>query len=76
MPRHHAQRAPNAGPILFARNENIAQVMPRVTAHAVTSCTHHAAHTRQHASHPNYTWRARNYLWTCHLRKPIYVYQK
>ena len=26
------------GPILFARNENIAHVMPRVTACAVTSC--------------------------------------
>ena len=26
------------GPILFARNENIAHVMPHVTAHAVTSC--------------------------------------
>ena len=31
------------GPILFARNENIAHVMPRVTACAVTSCVHHAA---------------------------------
>ena len=28
------------GPILFTRNENIAHVMPRVTAHAVTSCMH------------------------------------
>ena len=27
------------GPILFARNENIAHVMPCVTACAVTSCT-------------------------------------
>ena len=29
------------GPILFARNENIAHVMPHVTAHAVMSCAHH-----------------------------------
>ena len=28
------------GPILFARNENIAHVMPHVTACAVTSCAH------------------------------------
>ena len=26
------------GPILFVRNENIANVMPHVTARAVTSC--------------------------------------
>ena len=38
------------GPILFARNANIAHVMPHVTAHAVTSCTHHAA--RAHAGKP------------------------
>ena len=65
MPRHHLQHAPNMGPILFARNENIAHVMPHVTACAVTSCVYCAAHARQHASHPNYTWRTRNYLWTC-----------
>ena len=41
------------GPILFARNENIAHVMPRVTARAVTSCAHRAARARWHASHPN-----------------------
>ena len=34
-------------PILFARNENIAHVMPRVTARAVTSCAHRAAHARR-----------------------------
>ena len=28
------------GPILFAHNENIAHVMPRVTARAVMSCAH------------------------------------
>ena len=31
------------GPNLSARNENIAHVMPRVTARAVTSCAHRAA---------------------------------
>ena len=34
MPRHHAPHAPNVGPNLFAHNENIAHLMPRVTAHA------------------------------------------
>ena len=34
------QHAQNMGPILFARNENIAHLMPRVTARAVTSCVH------------------------------------
>ena len=48
------------GPILFARNENIAHVMPRVTACAVTSCAHHAARARRQAGRPKYTWRARN----------------
>ena len=37
------------GPILFARNENIAHVMPRVTARAVTSCVHRAARARRQA---------------------------
>ena len=32
------------GPILFTRNENIAHVMPHVTARAVTSCVHCATH--------------------------------
>ena len=76
MPHHHMQHAQNVGPILFTRNENIAHVMPHVTARAVTSCAHHAAHTRRQASHPNYTWHARKYLWTCHLWKPNYIYQK
>ena len=35
MPCHHMQHARNVGPILFVRNENIAHVMPCVTAHAV-----------------------------------------
>ena len=30
------QHARNVGPILFMHNENIAHVMPHVTAHAVT----------------------------------------
>ena len=64
------------GPILFARNENIAHVMPRATAHAVKSCVHHAAHARKQAGHPNYTWCARIYLWTCRLRKLNDIYQK
>ena len=76
MPRHHTPHAPNVGPILFARNENIAHVMPRVTAHAVTSCAHRAARARRQAGRPKYTWHARNYLWTCRLRKPTYIYKK
>ena len=59
MPRHHMQHARNMGPILFAHNENTVHVMSHVTARAVTSCVHHAAHARRQASHPNYTWRAR-----------------
>ena len=39
MPCHHAQHTRNVGPNLFTHNENIAYVMPRGTAHAVTSCT-------------------------------------
>ena len=34
------QHARNVGPNLFVHNENSAHVMPRVTAHAVTSCAH------------------------------------
>ena len=54
MPCHHVQHAPNVGPILFARNENIAHVMPRVTARAVTSCAHRAARGRRQAGRPKY----------------------
>ena len=57
MPRHHAPHTPNVRPILFARNENIAHVMPRVAVHALTSCAHHAARACRQAGHPNYTWR-------------------
>ena len=75
MPRHHTQHMRNVGPNLFAHNENIAYVMPRGTAHAVTSCMHHMVDARRQASHPMYTWHARNYLWTCHLRKLNDIYQ-
>ena len=52
MPSHHVQHAQNVGPNLFAHNENSAYIMPRVTAHAVTSCTHCAVHARRQAGHP------------------------
>ena len=69
------QHVQNVGPILFARNENIAHVMPCVTAHAVTSCAHHVAHACRQASHPMYTWGARNYLWMCRSHKLNDIYQ-
>ena len=56
------QCAQNVGPILFAHNENIAHIMPHVTARAVTSCMHRAVHACRQAGHPEYTWRAMNYL--------------
>ena len=62
MPRHHVQHAQNVGPILLARNENIAHVMPCVTARAMTSWVHRAVHVHRQASRPNYTWCARIYL--------------
>ena len=52
MPHHHALHAQNAGPNLFAHNENSAYVMPCVTTHAVMSCAHHAAHAHRPAGHP------------------------
>ena len=76
MPHHHAQHAQNVGPILFVHNENIAHVMPRVTAHAVMSCMHRAAHAHLQAGRPNYTWHTRIYLWMCHSCKPNNIYQK
>ena len=48
------------GPILFARNENFAHVMPRVTARTVTSCAHRTARTQ--ASRPTYVYVARQKL--------------
>ena len=48
------QHARNVGPILFACNENIAHVMPHVTAHAVMPYVHHVARAWRQASHPNY----------------------
>ena len=44
------------GPILFTRNENSANIMPHVTAHAVMSCTHHVVHAQ--ASQPPYVYMA------------------
>ena len=75
MPRHHMQHMQNIGPILFACNENIAHIMPHVTAHAVTSCVHRAVRARRQASHPMYMWHARNYLWMCCLHRLNDIYQ-
>ena len=64
MPRHHVQHARNVGPILFTRNGNIAHIMPRVTARAVTSCAHHVACACRQAGRPNYTWHTKlNYIY-------------
>ena len=52
MPCHPAQHAPNVGPNLFVCNENNAYVMPCVTACAMMSCVHHAAHACRQASCP------------------------
>ena len=46
MPHHHTQHAQNMGPNLFTCNENIAYVMPHVTAHVVMSCMHRAVPSR------------------------------
>ena len=70
------QHAQNMMPNLFAHNENIAHIMPCVTTHAVTSCAHCAACTSRQAGYPNYTWHARNYLWTCSLHRPNNIYKK
>ena len=45
------------GPILFVHNENIAHVMPRVTACAVTSCAHGAACACRQTGRAKYTGR-------------------
>ena len=52
MPCHHAPHVPNVGPILFVHNENIAHIMPRITACAVMSCAHRATRTRRQAGKP------------------------
>ena len=52
MPHHHAQHVQNMGPNIFTHNENSAYIMPCVTAHAVTSCAHGAAHACRQAGHP------------------------
>ena len=76
MPCHHVQHARSMGSILFARNEKIAHVMPHVTTHAMMSCAHRMVHTCRQAGHPNYTWRARVYLWMRHSHRPNNIYQK
>ena len=50
------------GAYFFAHNENIAHIMPRVTAHAVMSCAHCAARACREAGRPNYTWRGQEIL--------------
>ena len=52
MPHYHVQHMQNVGPNLFMHNENSAYAMPRVTAHAVMSCAHHAVHACRQAGHP------------------------
>ena len=56
MPHHHMQHARNVGPNLFMHNENIAYVMPHVTACAMMSCAHHGV--RMQASQPPYLYMA------------------
>ena len=56
MPHHHAQHAQNVGPNLFARNENLAYIMPTGTACAVKSCVHRVA--RMQASQSPYVYVA------------------
>ena len=51
MPDHHTQHVQNMGTNLFMHNENIAYVMPCVTACAVTSCTHRMVCARRQAGH-------------------------
>ena len=46
MPHHHMQHARNVGPILFTHDENIAHVIPCVTACAVTSRGMHTQASR------------------------------
>ena len=68
MPHHHMQHAENVGPILFTRNENIAHVMPHVTAHAVMSCAHHVVHACRQANQPNYTHGMPGFTYGCAIR--------
>ena len=76
MPRYHVQHVQNMGPILFVHNENIAHVMQCATACAMTSCAHRTVHACKQASHPNYMWHARIYLWMCCSCKANDIYQK
>ena len=52
MPCHHTQHMRNVGPNLLAHTENCAYIMPCVTACAVLSCVHCAAHACRQASCP------------------------
>ena len=60
MPHHHMQHVQNVGPNLFVHNENIAHVMPRGAACAMTLCTHRAVRTCMQAGHPMYMWHVEN----------------
>ena len=75
MPHHHVQHVRNVGPNLFMHNENIAHIMPHGTTCAMMSCAYCVAWARRQASHPMYMWHAKNYLWTCRLRKLNDIYQ-
>ena len=61
------------GPILFMHNENIALVMPCVTACAVTSCAHRTAHAHRQAGRPNYTWQGFTYGHAIHASRTIFI---
>ena len=59
------------GPNLFAHNENSAYIMPCVTAHAVTSCTHHMAHAHRQPATPMKMWCTRNNLQVVDFKRPV-----
>ena len=73
MPCHHMQNVQNVGPNSFAHNWNSAYVMPCVTACAVMSCAHHAAHTCRQAGCP-YVNVVRQKLLMDMLFKPAKLY--
>ena len=52
MSWHHVQHMQNMGPSLFVCRENSAYVITCVTACAVMSCAHFAAHACRQASSP------------------------
>ena len=48
--------------------------MPDVTARAVTSCVHHAAHACRQAGHPMYAWHAKiTYGCAIHTSQTIFI---